>query len=395
MKKNILFVIDSLASGGAEKSLVSLLTLFDYSKYNVDLMMFSPEGLYLPLLPKEVRVLNPPEFLLNQSKGIKYIIKNGKVNDLYLRIRLSLDLRNRYLKNKLHGAQISWKWTSKGITNMDKKYDVAIAYSQGMPTYYVADKVKSDKKICWINTDYKKAPYNSVFDEVYYNKFDNIVAVSDYGKQAFLEKMPSMKSKIKVIYDIISPTLIKQMSCEEGGFEDEYDGIRILTIGRLVDVKGYDMAIEAAYKLQKDGINFRWYAIGEGNLKDKLEDMTKELGIDDKFIFLGTYTNPYTYLNQCDIYIQPSRFEGFGMAIAEARILQKPIIATNFTIVHNQLRDKQNGIIVDMSADELYRGIKKILEDKDLMNKILTNLSNENISTEDEIFKVYDIINNS
>ncbi|MDY3002432.1 MAG: glycosyltransferase [Romboutsia timonensis] len=392
MKKNILFVIDSLASGGAEKSLVSLLTIFDYSKYNVDLMMFSPEGLYLPLLPKELRVLNPPEFLLNQSKGIKHLIKKRKAKDLYFRMRLSLDIRNSYLKNKFHGAQISWKWASKGITNLDKIYDVAIAYSQGMPTYYVADKVKSHKKICWVNTDYKKAPYNPVFDEGYYNKFDNIVAVSDYGKQAFLEKMPSMKSKIEVIYDIISPTLIKKMSCEEGGFDDEYDGVRILTIGRLVDVKGYDMAIEAAYKLKKDGINFRWYAIGQGSLKDKLADMTKKLGIDDKFILLGTYTNPYTYLKQCDIYVQPSRFEGFGLAIAEARILEKPIVATNFTIVHNQLKDKQNGIITEMNSESLYKGIKNLIDNEELQKHIRLNLSKENIGTEDELFKVYSLI---
>ena len=392
MKKNILFVIDSLASGGAEKSLVSLLTLFDYSKYNVDLMMFSQKGLYLPLLPKEVRVLDVPEFLLNQSKGIKYLIRSGKAKDLYFRARLSLDIRNSYLKNKFHKAQISWKWTAKGISNLDKEYDVAIAYSQGMPTYYVADKVKSEKKICWVNTDYKKAPYNPVFDELYYEKFDNIVAVSDYGKQAFIEKMPSMKSKVDVIYDIISPTLIKQMSCEEGGFDDEYDGIRILTIGRLVDVKGYDMAIEAAYKLKKDGIDFRWYAIGEGNLKNKLENMVKELGIKENFIFLGTYTNPYTYLKQSDIYVQPSRFEGFGLAIAEARILGKPIVSTNFSIVHNQIKHEENGLVVDMNSNGLHNGIKRFIYDKELADHICCKLEEEHLGTEHELFKIYDLI---
>lgn len=394
MKKDILFVIDSLGSGGAEKSLVSLLTLFDYSKYNVDLMIFSPTGLYLPLLPKEVNVLDVPEFLQNQSKGIKYLIKNRKIKDLYFRVRLSLDIRNRYLKNKFHGAQISWKWTSKEIDNLNKEYDVAIAYSQGMPTYYVADKVNADKKICWVNTDYKKAPYNPAFDYTYYEKFNNIVAVSDYGKKAFIEKMPDMKSKVEVVYDIISPTLIRKMSCEDGGFDDEYDGIRILTIGRLVEVKGYDIAIEAAYKLKQDGIDFRWYAIGEGNLRGKLENKVKELGIEDKFIFIGTHTNPYKYLKQCDIYVQPSRFEGFGLAIAEARLLGKPVIATNFTMVHNQLKNKKNGIIVEMDSEKLYEGIKIIIENKSLRDFICMNLFNEDVGTENEIYNIYKIIEN-
>ena len=179
MKKNILFVIDSLSSGGAEKSLVSLLTLFDYSKYSVDLLMFSQKGLYLPLLPEQVNILEVPKYLQEQSKSIKYLINNGKLKELYLRGRTSLDIRNPYLNNKLHGAQITWKWTSKGIENIEKIYDVAIAYSQGMPTYYVAEKVKSKKKLCWINIDYKVAKYNKNYDIEYYNQFNNIVAVSD------------------------------------------------------------------------------------------------------------------------------------------------------------------------------------------------------------------------
>lgn len=394
MKKNILFVIDSLASGGAEKSLVSLLTLFDYSKYNVDLMMFSPKGLYLPLLPKEVRVLNPPEFLLNQSKGIKYIIKNGKVNDLYLRIRLSLDLRNRYLKNKFHGAQISWKWTSKGIANLDKKYDVAIAYSQGMPTYYVADKVEAKEKLCWVNIDYRVAKYNSNYDTKYYEKFKNVVAVSDMCKKVLIEEHPKLKDKVKVIYDIISPSLIKKMANEEKEFNDNFRGIKILTIGRLVYQKGYEYAIEACYKLSKEGYEFKWYVIGEGELESKLKSMVNELGISDKFIFLGTYSNPYPYIKDCDIYVQPSRFEGFGLAIAEARLLKKPIVATNFTIVHNQLRNEENGIIVEMNSEDLYEGVKKIIEDKELRDLICINLSKEDVGTEKEIYKIYNILDN-
>ena len=394
MKKNILFVIDSLGSGGAEKSLVSLLTLFDYSKYNVDLMMFSPTGLYLPLLPKEVKVLDVPEFLQNQNKGIKHLIKNVKAKELYLRMRVSLDIRNSYLNSKFHGAQISWKWMSKGIDNLHKEYDVAIAYSQGMPTYYVADKVKAKEKLCWVNIDYRVAKYNRNYDIKYYEKFKNIVAVSDICKKVLIEEQPNLKNKVKVIYDIISPTLIKKMANDDKEFNDNFKGIKILTIGRLVYQKGYEYAIEACYKLSKAGYEFKWYVIGEGELESKLKNMVNQYGIDDKFIFLGTYSNPYPYIKDCDIYVQPSRFEGFGLAIAEARLLGKPVVATNFTIVHNQLKNEENGIIVEMDSEKLYEGIKKIIEDNELRNLICINLSKEDVGTEKEIFKVYNILEN-
>ena len=146
MKKKILITIDSLTSGGAEKSLISLLTLFDYDKYDVDLLLFYQRGLYLPLIPKEVNVIEPPGFLKRINKGMKSNLVQGDLKALYLRMGLSISCRNPLMTKKYHGAQIIYKWLSKGIENLDKEYDVAIAYSQGMPTYYVSQKVKAKRK---------------------------------------------------------------------------------------------------------------------------------------------------------------------------------------------------------------------------------------------------------
>lgn len=390
--KKILFVIDSLNSGGAEKSLVSLLALFDYKKYDVDLLMFSPKGLYLPLLPKEVNVLEVPIFIKKQSSGVKNLLKNKNFKELYIKAGTSISLRNPYYKKKLHGAQINWRWMSKGICRLNTKYDVAIAYSQGMPTYFVAEKVISNKKFSWINTDYRVASYNKEFDLKYYEVFDNIIAVSNSCKDILIEELPSMQSKIRVIYDIISSSLVTSMSQKDGGFADNFKGLRILTIGRLVHLKGYDMAIEACYRLKRDGFEFKWYVIGEGDLRNKLENMIKEHGLEDNFIFLGTHQNPYTFLKQSDIYVQPSRFEGFGLAIAEARILKKSVVATNFTVVHNQIKHRENGLIVNMDSEDLYKGIKEMIIDSDLRHRVYLNLGKENIGTEEEVFKVYSLI---
>ncbi|MGX2961382.1 glycosyltransferase [Peribacillus sp. JNUCC 23] len=387
--KKILFVIDSLNSGGAEKSLVSLLTLLDYQKYDVDLLMFSPVGLYLPLLPKKVNILDVPDFIKVQHNSLKYLIKNKNFKELYIRLRASLSLRNPNNKKNMHSAQISWRWISQGADKLNKKYDVAIAYSQGTPTYFVAEKVEAAKKVCWVNTDYKIAPYNKSFDTKYYKQYKEVIAVSDHNKSVFINEMPSAKEKTSVIYDIVSPKLVKSMALNDGGFDDNFDGLRILTIGRLVDVKGYDMAIEACYKLKMQGYKFKWYVIGEGSLKSKLENMIKELQLQDTFILLGIYQNPYVFLKQCDIYVQPSRFEGYGLALAEARILQKPIVATNFTVVHNQITNRENGLIVSMNSEAVYEGVKEIIENNNLKEHFCKNLSNENVGTEEEIKKVY------
>ncbi|WP_226667502.1 glycosyltransferase [Metabacillus litoralis] len=390
--KKILFVIDSLNSGGAEKSLVSLLSIINYKKYEVDLLMFSIEGLYLSLLPKEVNVLDVPNFFKKQASGVKGLLKNGDLKELFIRIKTSISIRNPRYKKILHTSQINWKSISESIDKLEKKYDVAIAYSQGIPTYFVAEKVKADKILCWINTDYKIASYNNKFDRKYYEKYDNIIAVSDYNKNVFVDEIPSVKDKIRVIYDILSPNLIKSMASEDGGFKDNYYGLRILTIGRLVEAKGYDMAIEACIKLKKHGYKFKWYVIGEGILENKLKKMVTEFQLEDIFIFLGTYQNPYVFLKQCDIYVQPSRFEGFGLAIAEAKILQKPIIATNFSVVQNQIKNKKNGLIVNMNSESIFNGIKEIIDNNKLINLFCERLSKEDVGTEREINKIYSML---
>lgn len=364
MKKKILFVIDSLNSGGAEKSLVSLLSLLDFELYEVDLILFNSEGLYLPLVPKQVKILEISEFKSNDFHDILYKIRQ---------LKNSIRLRNPYYKRKYHSAQITCKNILKNFQKKSYKYDIAIAYSQGLPTYFVAEKVNANKKICWVNTDYKKARYNPKFDEFYYKRYNNIVVVSDKNKEIFEDIYPNLSEKVKVIYDLISPSLVKEMSTEFNGYEDDYSGIRILTIGRHVEVKGYDLAIKTAKKLKDSGINFRWYSIGEGELTELLKKEVIENDLTNHFQFLGVFTNPYPFIKDCDIYCQPSRFEGFGMAIGEAKILKKPIVVTNFTTASNQITHCKNGLICDMEADSLYYAIMKLINEKELTEMIIRN----------------------
>lgn len=378
MKKKILFVIDSLHSGGAEKSLTSLLSMLDYTKYEVELLLFKKEGLYLPLVPKEVKILGTPKYFNTESK-------KKDINIDIAKLKNSILLRNPFYKKKYHGAQITCRNILNVLAEKTDKYDVAIAYSQGLPTYYVAEKVSANKKLTWINTDYKKAGYNKSFDVKYYEKFDNIIAVSEKNKEVMEEIYPEFRNKISVIYDIISPELVREMAIKGKSYTDGFKGTRILTIGRHVLLKGYDMAIDAAKLLKENDIDFRWYSIGEGVLTNELKKIVKEKNLENNFVFLGTYTNPYAFLRECDIYCQTSRFEGFGMAIAEAKILCKPIVATNFTVVSDQLKNYENGLIINMEAEDIYEGIKELIENEKTKMILLRNLYNENLHVRNNI----------
>ena len=325
--------------------------------------------------------------------SISNLIKSKEYKIALWRVNTSISLRVKSkITNIKHGAQLMWTRLDNVIPKLDEEYDVAIAYSQGTPTYYVAEKVSAKKKLCWVNIDYKFAGYNRKFDFEYYEKFNNIVAVSKVCTDVLKDVFPEFKDKIITIYDIISENLIKDMANEGQGFIDEYKGIRILTIGRLVYQKGYEYAIEAAKYLKNKNIDFRWYVIGEGDLKNQLKNIVKDYNLQDIFKFLGTFTNPYPFIKECNIYCQPSRFEGFGLAIAEARILNKPIVATNFDIVYDQIRDGENGLIAEMNGYSVSKNIQRLIEEKNLKRKIINNIKMEQVSTEREIEKVLKLL---
>ena len=395
MKKYILFSIDSLHCAGAEKSLTTLLSLLDYSKYEVDLMMFGHGGALEELVPKQVNILKPLEYIKFTQKSLKenliYSIKNRKFNMLKSRVSFSLALRNGRYSNA-QKARILWEKTSKSIERNLKRYDIAISYAQGVPTFYVADKINADKKFAWVNVSYRLEDKDKKFQSEYYNKYNKIVAVSHSAKDVFLETFPKYSDKMEIIYDINDANLISKMADIGESYNDNFGGIRLLTIGRLANQKGYDMALEACKKLKEKGIKFKWYALGKGPLKEEIENYIKENQLQDYFELLGVKSNPYPYIKDADIYVQTSRFEGFGLAIAEARMLNTPVVTTEFDAVYNQMVQGKNGLVVGMDSDSIANGILKLIEDKKLKNDIVDYLKTEKKGNVEELEKFYELI---
>lgn len=391
----MLFVIDSLECAGAEKSLVTLLSLLNYSKYSVDLMLFGHGGELEKLVPNEVNILEPLKYTefsnMKLSEAIYYSIAKVNINLLIARMKYSMSIRKKKYSNA-QKARVFWKSISNVIENNPKTYDIAISYAQGVPTFYVAEKIKAKKKYAWVNVSYRLEENDKVFQRKYYNLYDKIVAVSDSTKVVFAETFPEYSEQIEVIYDINNPKLISGMAGIGNSYEDDYDGLRILTIGRLAQQKGYDMALEACKMLKEKGHKFRWYVLGKGPLEKVIKDKIKEYNLIENFILLGVKANPYPYIKNADIYVQTSRFEGFGLAIAEARMLNIPIVTTKFDAVFNQMIDGENGLVVDMNGKAVYEGIVRLIKNQAIYNHILAYLSSEKKGNIEELDKFYQLI---
>jgi glycosyltransferase involved in cell wall biosynthesis len=395
MKKNLLFVIDSLECAGAEKSLVTLLNLLDYSKFDVDLVLFAHGGLLEELVPYEVNVLNPFQYTEFTRLGLKdaliQSLKDSKFLMLYSRIKYSTSIRKKKYSNA-QKARIFWQSVSNVIEENPKTYDIAISYAQGVPTFYVAEKVKAKKKFAWVNVSYRLDEKDKLFQKRYYDQYNKIVAVSDSTKEILLETFPYYSHKVDVIYDINNPEFISDMAAIGDKHDDQFDGIKILTIGRLAHQKGYDIALEACKKLKEKGINFKWYALGKGPLESDIEEYIKQHDLSKHFILLGVKANPYPYIKNSDIYVQTSRFEGFGLAIAEARMLNIPVVTTRFDAVNSQMVDGKNGLVVDMNPNAVCEGILRIINDNKLRYHINKYLKNEKKGNTEEILKFYQLM---
>ncbi len=388
MKKKVLFVISTLYNGGAERSLVSLLQTMDPNKYEIDLLLFKKMGMFLDQVPKYVNIRNIPKELNN-------LYGNYKESRLdYLGIRLiSTKISTLQSKSYVGQRQIRWKnYYSRLIKQEQKKYDVAIAYMEGEPVYYVVDKVNADKKIAWIHNDYNNLACNPNFDDIYFSKVDNIVSVSDKCVDILKESFPQYKNKIYYIPNLTSSKTIKSMSEEFYPSEYNKEENILLSIGRLNKQKGFDIAIDAAKHLSDKGYNFKWMIIGDGNLEGDLKKQIEKNELESKVILLGAKDNPYPYIKNCDVFVQTSRFEGKSIALDEAKILAKPILVTNYPTAKDQLTNGKEGIIVNLVPQAIAQGLANLIDNKNKRRELSEYLSNFEYGNENLISLYYDIM---
>lgn len=395
MKKKVIFMIINMNVGGTERALLNMIAEMPKDQYDMTIFMLEEYGEFLGSIPNYVhkKYLNGYQEIkevMNQppKKVIKNLLKKGcliKAFSLFF-----VFLFSKVTKNN----SVLLRYILKDQPNLTTEYDIAIAYAGPMDfiSYFVTHKIKARKKIQWIHFDVTKIGFNINLAAKIYDKFDQLFVVSKEAKEKLLEVVPTVKEKSTVFLNHISPRFIHDAAKVGKGFEDDFSGLRILTVGRLSSEKGQDLAIRAFARLIIEGYHIRWYCVGEGNSREEYEQLIKEHNLENQFILLGSDPNPYPYMDQCDIYVQPSRYEGYCITLAEARALKKPIVTTNFTGAREQIINNKTGLIVDIEEIDIYNALKKLISNPKQRHTFRENLSKSTLRNREKVKHIYDIV---
>lgn len=392
MKKRILFIYPEMMVGGSTTSLVSLLNAIDYSKMDVDLLLYKARGPLITDIPKQVNLLPqaseyPGSSFFTLLKKVAMMLTKGylfKAVFAEFKYHKRIGLNNQVMA---HGqADLS--------RELENEYDTAIGFLELWSHAYLTSLVKAKQKIGWIHVDFEKARYIPSLEEGNLNKLDKIVSVSQSCLDSFTKTFPNLTEKSLFMENILSETYIKNKAGGENADALEYEGLKLVTVCRLaIDTKGLDRAVLTAAALKNEGYGFRWYIIGDGSDREKLMKMIKDHGVSDQMKLLGLKLNPYPYIKKCDIFVLPSRYEGKPMSVTEAQILGLPAIITDYASASEQVNDGEDGFIVkNESFDSLHKAIKNVLENPEILKKFKENIAGKKFDFELAIEQFYELI---
>lgn len=400
--KEILIVINTMGRAGAEKSLISMLKTLDYSRVSVSLLAIIDRGELFLDLPKEVKLINikPSTDSVLGTSGTSYIAKKvfqQMFKNGYIFKFIPYAIKNIIIQLKLKRFQFDkllWLLLAETTVKIKDEYDLAIAFIEGAATYYVAEKVKSKKKIAFVHVNYDKAGYMKEFDDKYYSKMDYICCISEAVKHVFTKVYPEYSDIIRIFPNIITADDIRMAAKEQKGFVDGFNGIRLLTVARLHPQKGLDIAVSAFKELIKQGYdNIKWYVIGDGTERARLLSMIKKHGLKDKFILLGSCPNPYPYVAGSDIYVQPSRFEGLPLTLLEALLLNKPCITTNFEGISDLLCNGEDAVVIEFGEEDIINAIKMLVDNEAQRKRIADATKYLKLDFPNKTKVLYDVAN--
>lgn len=365
MKKTKLLIIGySLGIGGVERAMLSLINTLNYSKYEVDLILFDQKGEFIKDLNPNVQILPIQDFY----RWI--LLPKNDVLGAMLSLVFKPYLLYTFIKNIIWGIlhknmaiarQHMWLDSISYIPNHNTKYDIAYDFS-GLFRRYTLEKVNASEKWTWIHSDYRVFGLDKTIDYNLLRRFDRICCVSDTCKQIFDNEFPNLSNKSAVELNKIDiKSILKQ--AQSGGFNDNFDGVRLLDVTRIDPNKGLDIAVHVCAKLKQLGLNFKWYILGNDPLgyQKELEALIKEYDVEKQFILLGFTKNPYPYMTQADIIVHFSRFEGRSVSIDEALALKKTILLTNYPTAKDQITNGINGYICDFDEEKLVKQIESLI----------------------------------
>lgn len=341
MKKKILFGITSLTLGGAERVLVDIANQL-CEEYEITISTIYAKGELEKQLSPKVKLKS---------------LYNTSFSELSnFQKHFSIPLKVLLCQNKIYHQ------------NIKDNYDVEIAFLEGPITRLFSTKNEKTRKIVWVHNDISavfgkgiKAKLKRRMDKKIYEKYQKIIFVSKDNQEKF-EEVYNLKNEKEVIYNYIHAETVIQKSKEKMEIEFNKEGVNLVTVARLVEQKAIDRFIEVHSRLIQEGLKHKVYVIGDGPEKGKLQEMIKEKAVEDSFILLGQKENPYPYIKNADYFCLLSQFEGYGMVLEEAKILNQPIIITD-TAAREAVKDYKNSIVLENSREGIYQGLSKIIKE--------------------------------
>lgn len=372
--KKILFVMNTMGRAGAERALTAFLNTLSPKEYEISLLVLVNRGEIYKELPDHVTLLNKhPDSRSVLSFGGKMVLIKTVLRCFFYHMRgfallkyLFGNLRTQLKNHRIQPDKLCWRIIANGTPVPDETYDLAVAYLEGGSTYFVADAVHARKKVAFVHIDYQNAGYHKDLDLDSYSRIDRIFSVSQEVSESFCKVYPEYQDKCFLFRNILDTKRIRSRSQETlaptDAFCQSHAKYKILTVGRLNYQKAYDIAIPALRILRNKGYDADWFVLGEGSLKKELQRQIASENLTGHFVLLGSKENPYPYYRLATLYVHATRFEGKSIAIEEAQILGKAIIASDCTGNREQITDGITGRLIPLTASAIAESIGKLLD---------------------------------
>lgn len=396
-KPRIIILMHYLELGGAESALLGLLCALDPRRVDVDLFIYSHRGPLMKHIPEWVNLLPEVKAYSMIERPMREALRRGTflvvVGRLLAKFKHSRYRKGLTLSANANDASIL-QYVGDCVTpmlpkiNHDVVYDLCICFLN--PHNIGRDKVRARKRLAWIHTDYSTVSVNAEKELPVWNAYDAIASISDDVTRSFLKTFPSLKSKIVPIENILPEAYVRARAEE---FDAKLTGeIRLLSIGRFCSAKNYDNVPNICRRLCDNVPNIRWYIIGYGGDEALIRQKIAESGIEDHVILLGKKDNPYPYIKACDIYVQPSRYEGKSITVREAQMLCKPVVVTAYPTAASQINDGVDGVIVPLDNEGCAQGLARFIADADMQSRIVNYLRTHDYANTSEVEKIYELL---
>ena len=399
MRPRIFIAIHYLEIGGAERSLLGLLNAIDTFGYDVDLFVYRHTGEFMSLVPKSIRLLEENRRYASIETPMSEVLRKGYVDIILARLWAKWRCRCYKRKNGLRDGSSIFQYVANAVTPLLPslykygEYDLAISFLT--PHNIVLDKVKAKKKIAWIHTDYSTIQVNALQELKVWGQYDYIASISEEVTNAFLKTFPSLESKIVLIENILSAVFVREQAALQDvsrEMEVEKGVLKLCSVGRFSYPKNFDNIPSICRRIIENGISVKWFIVGYGGDEALIRRRIEEEGMTGRVVLLGKKANPYPYIKMCDVYVQPSRYEGKAVTVREAQILGKPVVITAFPTAQSQLCDGVDGIIVPLENELAADSIADFIADVPLRERLCEYERIHDYGNEQEVRKIYTLI---